>query len=191
MGAYSPEQAYFGDTILIWHPWRDSFFMPDFVRTCSEGFCGALEIGLHLRGTISFGAADMDNARRIYFGSPLVEAVEVEGAQKWVGVSIGPSVARPPFNNRIWPHGLIPYEAHYKIEFRRKLPGLVVDWPLVWRMEAGRGDAREVLRDLNADPTFAEYYERSIEFVDYSERNVGWEKRLAVRGDSVGTAPVP
>jgi hypothetical protein len=110
LGVFGPEQAYFSDTILLWHKW-DPFFLPPFVMTCADVICEALENEIPIRGAVSFGVAEMDNSGRIYFGAPLIEAAETERSQMWVGASFGPSITTPPYNRCILPDGLIPYEA--------------------------------------------------------------------------------
>jgi hypothetical protein len=178
LGGFHPDYAYFSDTILLWHRW-DLFFLPDFVKACAEMICEGLENQIPLRGAISVGVAEMESKKRIYFGLPLIEAVETERAQRWVGVSLGVSVARAL--SGLIPadafEGLMPYRSHVKPGFEDRVPGLVVDWPRNWRARRKK-DAVEILNGMDVDARFNEYYRQTRDFVTYSKEHADWNREL-------------
>ncbi|MCI0424078.1 MAG: hypothetical protein L0312_33525 [Acidobacteria bacterium] len=94
--------------------------------------CETLRAELPVRGALGLGSAIMDKATRTYLGQPLVEAARAEKAQQWLGLAFGPSFASRrdvPFSADF----VRPYTKHRKPGHSDMLPGLVVDWPRMWR----------------------------------------------------------
>jgi len=181
LGAFHPDFAYFSDTILLWHRW-DPLVLPDFVRACGEIVCEGIENQIPLRGAISVGLAEMQNKKRIYFGLPIIEAVEAERAQQWVGMSLGPSAAQA-LSGRPTPtdafNALIPYGSHVKQGFEGKVAGLVVDWPRIWREgKRAEKDAAEAINALDVDEKHRECYRRTRDFITFSGQHADWARQL-------------
>lgn len=171
-GIFDIEHAYFSDTIVLWCSYN-TFCFPPFCHICNVFICEVLEAGLPLRGGISVGSAHMDKPTGTYVGKALVEAAEVEKSQDWIGASFGPSFAVAPYNEFFMAESVLVYRRHRKPGRTQWVPGLVLDWPRVWR-NAGKTPAQQVLANLNADPKFNQYYQHAIEFVDFSDSNKQW-----------------
>jgi len=159
------------DSIFLWCSYS-SFHFPPFCGLLLEFFCDVLDLVLPLRGGVAVGEVDMDKATRTYLGPALNEAAGVEAAQEWIGVSFGPSFAKPPYN---WcePDQALVYRAHRKPSKADLVPGLVLDWPRKWR-DTRRKDAAAVIAQLNAEANFSKYYENTIRFVEFSQQNKDW-----------------
>lgn len=165
------EQDYFSDTILLWTRFRSGTFNP-FLQMCSHLMCEALRAELPLRGAISLGDAIMNKSTRTYIGLPLVEAARAEKAQQWIGLCFGRSfTARKdvPFRADI----ARPYSRHLKPGFADVAAELVIDWPRTWRNES-KTSAVSILEYLSSSGKASEYYQRTIEFVKYSDSTPEW-----------------
>lgn len=64
------------------------------VRTCSTLFFELLMQGIPIRGAISYGEIEIGpaNEQSIILGDPIIEAVNYEKEQNWIGFAIAPSV---------------------------------------------------------------------------------------------------
>lgn len=173
-GLFDVGQDYFSDTILFWCPYSSFHFFP-FCGALLDLFCDVLELDIPLRGGIAVGEVHIDEATRSYLGEPINEAAAVEQAQNWVGLSFGPSFARPPYNQLFEPEQVLVYRKHRKAERAALIPGAVLDWPRRWR-DTRSVPAADVLRRLNTDQDHASYYQLTEEFVRFSEDNKDWYK---------------
>lgn len=93
---FDPEFDYRSDSIILWSIF-DRARIFHFCDACVDFFCDVLEQRIPLRGGIAVGVGYMDKESGIYVGQPLAEAVRVETAQAWIGVSpsVPPSRPRP------------------------------------------------------------------------------------------------
>jgi hypothetical protein len=171
-GGIVVQQDFFSDTFIFWVNYDPTRFRT-FCRILNQFFCRLLQLGVPVRGGISVGELIMDKSKRTYLGEPLVEAARVEKAQQWVGMSLGPSFTRPPFGDHFDLQRVIFYTAHRKPGYSEYIPGLVLDWPRYWRSNIGRSPLID-LRRLDADPQYSLYYQRTFDFIEYSERNPDW-----------------
>jgi len=167
--------AYFSDTLLFWTQYS-KMALPSFTHLIAEAICFGLETELPLRGAIAVGEAVLDAGGGVFLGEPLVEVARTEREQQWIGVSFGPSFAKPGFNEGFYLHTVLPYRSHYKDRSSEYAKGMTVDWPRRWR-ESRKSDPRPTLRSLDRDPKFSGYYERALRFIDFSEENHDWFRR--------------
>jgi hypothetical protein len=167
--------AYFSDTLLFWTSYNE-ISLPSFTQLIAETICYGLENKLALRGTLSVGEMILDNDSGTYLGQPLIEAARTEQLQQWIGVSFGCSFAKPDFNKGFYLNTVLPYKSHYKDQASSLVTGMVVDWPRRWR-ETRKMDIRPLVSGMDTDPEFSEYYKKTLEFIDFSERNHDWFKR--------------
>ena len=72
------------DSIMLWSRFHPPA-MDAFLEICCAFFCEALKIGIPIRGCISFGEAIFDTKKQIFIGLPLVECVNGEKVQNWIG----------------------------------------------------------------------------------------------------------
>jgi hypothetical protein len=177
VGWFLPEHAYFSDTILFWTTY-DPIRLFRLTALAAEAVCKAVEVGLPVRGAITIGEGTFDNRGRIYMGTPMFEAAETEKAQRWIGVSFGPSILGPPFREGLYLHTVLAYKSHAKPRAGTAVPGLVVDWPRRWR-ETRPADLRQALDDLDVDKKHAPYYKNTLRFAEFSEANHDWFRRSA------------
>jgi hypothetical protein len=175
-GLLDVNHDYFSDTIVLWCSYS-SFHFPPFCGLLLEFFCDVLELRIPLRGGIAVGEARMDKSKRTYLGIPLNEAAEVENAQKWIGVSFGPSFACSPYNSLFEPEQVLVFRRHRKSGSENLVPGLVLDWPRRWR-DTKQMPPQQQIAQLNVDPNpkFADYYANTIDFVNFSEQNKDWHR---------------
>jgi hypothetical protein len=170
--------AYFSDTIIFWTNYS-KMSLPSFTHLISETICYGIEHRLPLRGTISVGDAVLDKDSGKYLGEPIIEAARTERLQKWIGVSFGSSFANPGYNEGFHLNTVLPYKSHYKkeaLENKEKskyCTGMVVDWPRRWR-ESRKTDVGPLISALDTKPEFFDYYERTLRFIEFSQKNHDW-----------------
>jgi hypothetical protein len=167
--------AYFSDTLLFWAQYSQ-LALPSFTHLVAEALCFGLETELPLRGGVAVGEAILERDAGIFLGKPLVEVARTERAQEWIGASFGPSFQDPRFNQGFHLHTLLPYKSHYKDPAGPYSTGMAVDWPRHWR-ESRKSDPRPIVRRLDRDPDFTEYYQKSLVFIEFSETNHDWFRK--------------
>jgi hypothetical protein len=167
--------AYFSDSLLFWTRYS-GMALPSFTHCVAEAICFGLETELPLRGAIAVGEAILDEGSGVFLGTPLVEIARTERTQQWIGVSFGPSFAKPGFNEGFHLHTILPYKGHYKDRTSEYATGMTVDWPRRWR-ESRKSDPRRTLRSLNRDPRFSAYYDCTERFTLFSEENHDWFRK--------------
>lgn len=176
MGVGMYENAYFSDTLLHWGPFANPF-LGSFVSLVCEALCSGIERDLPLRGTISVGDAVMDAKSGIFLGLPIIEAARAERCQEWIGVSIGHTFADDSVGARFNPAHILPYETQFKNDpqspWKKFAVELAVDWPRHWR-ETRASDPRLLVQTMNNDPKKSSYYDKTLRFIDFSEKNHDW-----------------
>lgn len=170
IGVLVVEQAFFSDTIVLWAIFDRARFWT-FCDICAEFFCTVLHLGMPLRGGIAVGDAHMDRRTKTYLGYPLVEAARVEKAQRWIGVSFGPSFTGDPFRRYLRPDQTMYFTEHRKADADagQFIPGVVLDWPRKWRKVFRESPCRH-LAQLNRKPPYDSYYRTSIRFAELSDQ---------------------
>ena len=187
--AYFPEfeieYAYASDSISVWCEFNN-FHIVSFLECINILFCSALEIEIPLRGIITFGEAIMSKSKSIYIGKPIIEGVNCEKLQAWMGVTFGKALIDNVKYG--WLGNLknvIPYEEHIKktdegIDYNAKygIANIVIDWP---RFIRKKGNSQIILqwletqsRDSSLSPSVRGYYEQTIKFFEYSRDNSNW-----------------
>lgn len=167
--------AYFSDSLLFWTRYS-KMSLPSFTHCIAEAICFGLEIELPLRGSVAVGEAILDVDGGVFLGNPLVEVARGERCQRWIGASFGPSFMQPGFNDGFYLHTILPYKSHYKDKLSEHATGMTVDWPRRWR-ESRKTNPAALVRTLNRDAEFAPYYENTVEYINFSERNHDWFRR--------------
>lgn len=162
------------DTIWIWCSYN-TFCFPPFCDTCNTFICEVLDLGLPIRGGIAVGDLHMEKSTSTFLGKALVEAVEVEKSQDWIGASFGPSFAVAPYNEFFMASQVLVFREHRKPGRNDWVPGAVLDWPRTWR-DSSRPSLGKHLSQMNTDSAFAKYYDMTIRFSEFSERNQDWPK---------------
>ncbi len=179
----SPMQhAFFSDTFIIWIEYEPIWGMSlrGFYEKCMDIFIEATKRGIPLRGAISRGLAIMDTERNIYLGKPIVEAARAEAAQNWLGIALTKSCKEANVSEA-WL--LLPYEKHIKENINTDVENIlftncVLDWPKHWR-KTQKTDIIKQIDKMNHSKKFSSYYENTIEFVKYSEKNNNfWKEKL-------------
>ena len=164
--------AYFSDSLVFWTRYS-KLALPSFTNCIAQALCFGLEIELPLRGSIAVGDAILDVKSGVFLGSPLVEVARGERSQQWIGASFGPSFSRAGFNDGFHLNTILPYKSQYKDKASEHATGMAVDWPRVWR-ESRKTDPTSLVRALNRNPAFTEYYENTERFIAFSESNHDW-----------------
>ena len=164
--------AYFSDSLLFWTRYS-KMALPSFTNCIAQALCFGLENELPLRGSIAVGDAILDEKSGMFLGDPLVEVARGERSQQWIGASFGPSFSKHGFNDGFHLNTLLPYKSQYKSLDSDHATGMAVDWPRVWR-ESRKTDPTSLVRALNRDPNFSNYYETTERFVAFSEQNHDW-----------------
>jgi len=172
---FKARTVYFSDTIIVWVPMVQTFVW-SFINTCSELICDALDIGILLRGAVTQGIAVMHRPTGIYIGKPLVNAVLLERAQDWCGVTLHHSATWPPFLAEIHPTQILEFDAHLKPGSESLASPIVIDWPRKWRETRTTSASMEVQK-LNRDPRFTKYYDNTVKFIDFSAANEDWHTK--------------
>ncbi len=174
MGWLVIDNAYFSDTLLFWTSYN-KISLPSFTQQIAEIICYGIENEFPLRGTLVVGDMILDSDSGMYLGEPIIEAARTERLQQWIGVSFGASFSKPDFNKGFYLNTVLPYKSHFK-ESGPLATGMVVDWPRRWR-ETRKTDIHSLVSGLDKDPEFSRYYTKTLEFIDFSERNHDWFKK--------------
>lgn len=169
---YDLSHAFFSDTFLLWIELA-SFLRPligGFLEKCSIVFCEALKRGIPLRGTISAGAAIMDEENHIFLGKPLAEAAKAETHQTWLGIAIGKSVVDSieqfhPMDMKY----LLPFRNHLKCDSDPLLSDFVLDWFTYWNNNE-YADVQKIIKSMNTEMAFDNYYKNTLFYVMASKQ---------------------
>lgn len=97
-----PEVSYavFSDSIILYNEARGGDGLASICIACSGLYYRLLGLSLPPRGAIAYGSFQTDGAEkeagesRIVYGQPIMEAVDFESRQDWVGIMLAPSVRR-------------------------------------------------------------------------------------------------
>lgn len=140
------------------------------MEKCCIAFCEALKRGIPLRGTISVGAAIMDEEKRIFLGKPLAETAKAEPNQRWLGIAIGKSIVDSiihfhPMNMEY----LLPFCKHMKYASDPLLSDFVLDWFTYWNKNEDT-DVKEIIEFMNTETAFDDYYKNSLLYVMSSKQ---------------------
>ncbi|MCK4351791.1 hypothetical protein KAW65_00095 [candidate division WOR-3 bacterium] len=175
IGWFVVDNAYFSDTFLFWTSYN-KISLPHFTYLIAETICYGIEHELPLRGTLTVGEMILDGNSGTYLGKPIIEAVRTEQLQQWIGLSFGPSFSKPDFKKGFYLNTVLPYKSHYKDKANPLATGMVVDWPRRWR-ETRKANIRSLVSRMDKDLKFSQYYIKTLEFIDFSERNHDWFKK--------------
>ncbi len=181
--------AYASDTFLVWanYTWtelhdrktdeldklskdsmHDWLFQPipcdAFLETCNELMCRSLQVGLPLRGALAVGDAILDKERNIFLGQSIIDANLLERGQKFIGAGMCPSFANQTIPKRF----SLAFSQQLKKDATEKASGLVLDWPRHWRNTRSI-DLKQVVRSMNADDGFSDYYQNTLASIEQSE----------------------
>lgn len=163
--------AYFSDTIILWTKVETEHFhaLSPFVAKCADLICEALNLGIPLRGSLSFGLGTMHKASNTYIGEALIEAHSLEKKQKWLGASLGNSFLMPELREALNEKLVVPaFCSHFKKELDQATPYLTVDWINRWK-EKKYPDLETTLKKLMeaAPDKNKEYYQNTIDFINF------------------------
>ncbi len=78
------------DTIMFWAPMEKADYL---VAAVARVFLRALGWGAPTRGAVAVGDCILDLKRHILIGYPIVQALEAEKRQNWLGVAVLPDAA--------------------------------------------------------------------------------------------------
>jgi hypothetical protein len=181
-GVEKLESAYFSDTIVFWSPYH-SRLLQSLCYSMMEVLCRSIEIGLPLRGAISAGEAILNKETSHFIGRPIVNAVEAEKVQQWIGVTLSKDFRDAPFNRGFSAACFMPWERHLKDGGLAAVTPLVLDYPRWWR--STRNTSLEAaLGKLDREPRFTSYYRNAIDFAIHSAANPKWwESHANYRSD--------
>jgi len=180
LGYVDIHHAYFSDTILLWSHYNPRA-VRHFLANCNDLFCHSIRLGFMARGAISVGEAILDGEESVFLGAPLIEAARAEKSQHWIGVALCRSFAKASSGQPLPWEQLLFYEKHIKPDHARPelgwySPQLVLNWPRSWRKQSSES-LPCVIRSHNRDRTHSRYYERTLEFIDFSDAYGDWMER--------------
>lgn len=127
-----------------------------FVVTVSAVVAGATRARIPLRGAIAAGEGVIDPRTLTFIGQPLVDAVEAEKYQEWLGVAVLPSAAPVVgIGDRVVPYAVPTKRRPAKSTFRRLLgctdPGPQIAQAVAWHQEMQQDEALGALAALERD----------------------------------------
>jgi hypothetical protein len=166
------ESSYFSDTIVFWCPYHPRH-LQSLCYSMMEVLCRSIEIGLPLRGAISVGEAILSKERGHFVGKPVVNAVDAEKVQQWIGVTLSKDFRDKPFNGGFSAACLRPWEKHLKEGGLAVVTPVVLDYPRWWRSTRNKSLETE-LGNLDREPQFSPYYRNAIEFSLHSAASPKW-----------------
>jgi len=184
--------AYASDTFLIWSnytwpaldtkernelqqlstdPLHDWLFHPvpcdRLLDVCNELICRSLQVGLPLRGALAVGDAVLDKVRNIFLGQPIIDAHILEVNQRFIGAGICESFT----HQTIPPRYRLKFNKQSKERLEKESGEMILDWPRHWR-NTRKFDVRKILKSMDVDGKFSEYYKNTLASVDLSEKYV-------------------
>jgi len=171
MYSFDADSAFFSDSIVFWVNF-DFIRLKNFCQLCSEFFCEVLYLGTPMRGGIAVGEACMDKRKKIFVGEPLIEAVQVEHSQEWLGVSFGKSFDKKPFKYLLLDpnSNTLYFKKHQKPGYSKNIPGYVLDWASQWN-KMYKKSLHKHLSELNINSQFSSYYDNTTKFINLSQNN--------------------
>lgn len=129
------------DTIMMWAEADRCAFL---IRAAARLMNVALGFGVPLRGAVAYGECIFDDTNRIYLGYPIVEAVEAEKCQDWIGVGVLPSASAHLGNTGLF----VEYKVPMKDNSRIPQIGHAVPWH--WEEENPGAAEIYLLRGLDS-----------------------------------------
>lgn len=139
------------------------------IDACNELICHSLEVGLPLRGALASGEAVLDKPHSIFLGQPIIDAVQMEGAQYFIGASLAKTITTAASPSAF----VIPYNDHIRSSADQEIVSLfseyVLDWPRYWR-ETRKADLMSAIASLDTDSRFSGFYQNTIRFAEFSEK---------------------
>jgi hypothetical protein len=179
------KHAYFSDTIILWTKIETENFyaLSPFVTKCADLICEALNLGIPLRGSLSFGAGTMHKPTNTYIGSPLIAANKLEKRQKWIGASFCDSFMIPELLEALNENVVVPaFCNHLKNDLEEAIPYLTVDWVSRWKSKNYR-DLGNVLGEMmiSAPEKNKEYYQNTIDFINFTDTQDKTRRRQFLR----------
>jgi hypothetical protein len=115
-------------------------------------------------GALSMGEAILHLDRGIFLGQPLIDTARLEHTQLCIGASFA-----GPFMSQIVPKRYqLPFTGHFKQHIPQSFSGITVDWPRHWR-KTREANLIDMVRALDVDSRFSQYYKRTEEIVIASE----------------------
>jgi hypothetical protein len=147
------------DTMMLWAPRDKAQYL---LAATARLFIRALGWGAPLRGAIGFGDCILDFERHIVIGYPIVEAVEAEKRQDWLGVCVLPSAAAALAGNT----GIVPYEVPVKQAYSQSSPSLQHALAWHWAEEVPNAAEIYLTRLASAAPCGTrQKYKRALAFI--------------------------
>lgn len=142
-----------------------------FIVLCMHFFCKALKLGIPLRGCLSTQRCHMDAEKGIYIGDSLIESVRGESSFNALGIHYAPSFRHyHPIYNKYF----IPYTKYIKSDKKNNLSIMALDWPRYWLEENSEKEFKDIISSLNKDINYANYYENTSDFFEFSQANSDW-----------------
>jgi hypothetical protein len=137
----------------------------NFMDMCNELICRSIEVGLPFRGALAMGSAILNKERRVFLGSPIIEAARLEPGQRFIGASLCRSFVPQTIPKRF----LLPFDSHLKEGYQVLFGDAVLDWPRHWR-KTRTDDARARIDSLSQNAgASSSYYEHTRALIDLSE----------------------
>ncbi|MGP8154671.1 MAG: hypothetical protein ACLQBQ_11145 [Smithella sp.] len=144
------------DTILLWSVEQEVNYL---LGAVANLIGLALGFGAPLRGALSYGDCILDLNRRIFIGYPIVEAIEAEKCQGWVGIAVLSSAAARLNNSGNVVRYDVPIKSSYNKHIRYAVP-----WH--WAEEAPNASEIKLKRMLeHADEKDRVKYLNALDFV--------------------------
>jgi hypothetical protein len=138
-----------------------------FIDICNEIICKGIELGLHLRGSISIGDGRFDYNKGHYIGEAVIDCVEIEKMHEHVGVAITNKFLNQPLPKRFY----VDFENHIKSDIkdckREVISEKVLDWPRYWR-KTRKSNILDYLKIEDFDKAL-NTYNNTVELVKKSE----------------------
>ncbi len=145
------------DTLMLWAPPPKMQYL---VAAVARLVVGALQFNAPLRGALAYGDCIMEASKEIFIGYPVVEAVEGEKQQDWIGVGVLPGAAVQLTGNA----AVVDYQVPMKLQ--SAIPP--IRHALAWHWaEDSPGDAEVYLARNRSDAPASDHvkYDNALKFV--------------------------
>jgi hypothetical protein len=123
------------DTIMLWAKEEKANYL---IAAIAKLVLTALGYGIPLRGALAYGDCIFDFLKKIIIGYPIVEAVNAERYQNWIGVGVTDNAAE--CLKKIW--GIVPYIVPMKQKNEEKI--VDIKYAVAWHWAEEESNAAEI-----------------------------------------------
>lgn len=153
------------DSIMLWTPLEKADFL---AAAVARIFLRALGWGAPLRGAIAAGECIMDIERHILIGHPIIDVVNAEKCQNWLGVAVLPDAEGQLTR--------LPEVVMYDIPVHKSCQSSALKYALAWHWYEEVPNAAQIYLDRlrpSVNESYRAKYDNADTFIRSAQQNDG------------------